>query len=97
MNAQTVTLPVSLSVENLLQVIATLSEKIRMLESGGACCAGVQAVAEVVPPEIMTVLAAAVHATYGARARIIRMSEEHDVSAWSTEGRRQIFLSHAVR
>jgi hypothetical protein len=88
----TVTLPVSLTVENLLQVIATLSEQIRRLESERD--AGCQAE---IPPHIVAVISAAVHATAGSRARIVKMAPVAENLSWSSEGRRAIFHSHAVR
>ncbi len=94
----TVTLPVSLTVENLLQVIATLSEQIRRLESGGrTACTGNNAHSEEIPAHIVAVISAAVYATAGNRARIVKMTSLDETLAWSAEGRRAIFHSHSVR
>jgi len=89
----TVTLPVSLTVENLLQVIATLSEQIRRLESNRAACPQ----EEEIPPHLVAVISAAVHATAGSRIRIVKMAPVAENLSWSSEGRRAIFSSHAVR
>jgi len=91
-SSNTVTLPVSLTVENLLQVIATLSEQIRRLESEREACSQAE-----IPPHIVAVISAAVHATAGNRARIVKMAPVTETLSWSTEGRRAIFHSHAVR
>lgn len=93
----TVTLPVSLTVESLLQVIATLSDKISRLEKAGCCAAAGAGSSDEVPPQVVAVIAAAVHATVGSRARIVKMSPVQENAAWSAEGRRAIFHSHSVR
>lgn len=88
----TVTLPVSLTVESLLQVIATLSEKIQRLEASGA----VEADSDEVPPQVVAAISAAVYATVGANARIVKVSPMNQTLAWSAEGRRAIFASRTV-
>ena len=88
----TVTLPVSLTVENLLQVIATLSDKIRRLESAGATEGK-----DEVPQAVVAAIAAAVYSTVGTRARIVKVSPVRETLAWSAEGRRSIFGSHTTR
>ena len=97
----TVNLPVSLTVENLLQVIATLSEQIRRLENGGACSRSTSShsstASEEIPAHIVAVISAAVYATAGTRARIVKMSSIDETLSWSAEGRRAIFHSHSVR
>lgn len=54
---------------------------------------------ECVPPEVVAVIAAAVHATVRQPHRIVRINPPHSpwLQAWSAEGRRQIFQSHSVR
>ena len=53
-------------------------------------------------PEIAAVIAAAVHVTLGAAARVTSVSLqpvsiENAPLIWSLEGRRQIYTSHRVR
>ena len=55
-------------------------------------------------PEIAAVLAAAVHLTLGAAARVTSVTLQPDSVSlenapliWSLEGRRQIYTSHRVR
>ena len=54
-------------------------------------------------PELLAVIAAAIHVTLGdTRHRIVSLSPASQVradqtSAWSVEGRRQVFQSHKVR
>lgn len=99
-NNNSVSLPASLTTENLLQVIATLSDHIRKLESGSCASASASRATQnedEVPPQVVAVIAAAIHATAGARARIVRMTPLHEKAAWSAEGRRSIFGSHSVR
>ena len=53
-------------------------------------------------PEIAAVIAAAVHVTLGASARVTSVSElpvniDSSTLIWSLEGRRQIYTSHRVR
>ena len=56
-------------------------------------------------PEIAAVIAAAVHVTLGASARVtsvslqpeLPVSLENSPLIWSLEGRRQIYTSHKVR
>jgi Na+-transporting methylmalonyl-CoA/oxaloacetate decarboxylase gamma subunit len=58
-----------------------------------------------VDPEIVAVIAAAVHATLGGGYLVTSIRPVHHVSpednvkllAWSAEGRRQIFSSHRIR
>jgi hypothetical protein len=51
-----------------------------------------------VPDEIAAVIAAAIHATFGSRARVAAVSPaQHEDRVWSLEGRRQIFHSHKIR
>ncbi|MFO1448716.1 MAG: hypothetical protein U1F61_11220 [Opitutaceae bacterium] len=65
----------------------------------------VPAVEAVLTPEVMAVIATAVHATLGAKARVAGVtlatpsapSVESLMLAWSLEGRRQIYSSHKVR
>lgn len=71
-------------------------------DSGGPPAASLPAATvphptEKVPPEVLAVIAAAVHVAHGGRARIVSVSPELDDLGWSREGRRQIFHSHKVR
>jgi Na+-transporting methylmalonyl-CoA/oxaloacetate decarboxylase gamma subunit len=52
-----------------------------------------------IPPEIRAAIAAAVHTSLQSPHRILEVSHPPDprLSAWSVEGRRQIFHSHTVR
>jgi len=51
-----------------------------------------------IPPEILAVIAAAIHVTLGREARIVGVTPARlDDHTWSLEGRRQIFHSHKVR
>jgi hypothetical protein len=53
---------------------------------------------DAVPPEILAVIAAAIHVTLGREARIVGVTPARiDDHTWSLEGRRQIFHSHKVR
>ncbi len=53
---------------------------------------------EAVPPEILAVIAAAIHVTLGHGVRVIGVTPARiDDHTWSLEGRRQIFHSHKVR
>lgn len=49
-----------------------------------------------VPPVLMAVIAAAIHATYGKNLRIVTVSPVQDPD-WAREGRRDIFSSHRIR
>lgn len=52
------------------------------------------------PPELIAVIAAAIQVTLGGvRHRVVSVStgNQADRSAWSVEGRRQVFQSHNVR
>jgi len=60
--------------------------------------------AQELAPEIAAVIAAAVHLTLGAAARVASVSLQPDSVSlesapliWSLEGRRQIYTSHRVR
>ncbi|MFT3828348.1 MAG: hypothetical protein QM691_01450 [Opitutaceae bacterium] len=48
-------------------------------------------------PEVLAVIAAAVHESLGTEFRIVSISVEGQSTTWSMEGRRQIFGSHKVR
>jgi hypothetical protein len=48
-------------------------------------------------PEIIAVIASAVHATLGPRHRIHAVTTVEPPVDWAREGRRQIFASHKVR
>lgn len=48
-------------------------------------------------PELIAVIAAAVHATVGPRHRIHAVTPAEPPVDWAREGRRQIFASHKVR
>jgi hypothetical protein len=54
--------------------------------------------ADTISPDVLAVIAAAIHVTLGREARIVGVTpariEDH---TWSLEGRRQIFHSHKVR
>lgn len=49
-----------------------------------------------VPPLVLTIIAAAIHATYGASAHIVTIAPLNDAE-WAREGRRDIFSSHRIR
>jgi Na+-transporting methylmalonyl-CoA/oxaloacetate decarboxylase gamma subunit len=49
------------------------------------------------PPGHLVVIAAAVHATLGARARIVALAPHPDAQDWAAEGRRQIFSTRKAR
>lgn len=49
------------------------------------------------PPEHIVLIAAAVHATLGARARVVSINPHPDAQDWAAEGRRQIFSTRKVR
>lgn len=49
------------------------------------------------PPGHLVVIAAAVHATLGARTRIVALAPHPDAQDWAAEGRRQIFSTRKVR
>lgn len=61
------------------------------------------AVVEGEDPALLAVLAAAVAVTLGPKARIVGVSPVHQgqsisaITAWSMEGRREIYLSHRIR
>lgn len=49
-------------------------------------------------PQVLAVIAAAVHATLGGRHRVLSIAPAaQPASSWSVEGRREIFTSHHVR
>lgn len=48
-------------------------------------------------PELVAVITAAVHLTFGGRARIQAIVPVEHEQGWAREGRRQIFSSHQVR
>ena len=49
-------------------------------------------------PELLAVLAAAVHSTFGTRSRIVAItSDGDDVQSWAAEGRRAIYATRKVR
>lgn len=49
-------------------------------------------------PELLAVLAAAAHSTFGARSRIVAISGHEDESqSWAAEGRRAIYATRKVR
>lgn len=48
-------------------------------------------------PELVAVITAAVHLTFGGRARIQAIVPVEPEQGWAREGRRQIFSSHQVR
>lgn len=52
-----------------------------------------------VTPAVLTVIAAAVHATLGSRLRIVSIVPSLSAAgaSWSVEGRRDVFSSHQVR
>lgn len=50
-----------------------------------------------IPPEIVAMIAAAVHLTVGARHRIVAITPAPHNPYWAMEGRRQIFASHRPR
>jgi hypothetical protein len=68
---------------------------------GGAQTVATPIVGTVAPPEIpatdLVLIAAAVHATLGPRARIISLSPRPEARDWAAEGRRAIFATHKVR
>ncbi len=49
-----------------------------------------------VPPVLMAIIAAAIHASYGSNLRVVTIIplQEQD---WAREGRRDIFSSHRLR
>lgn len=49
-----------------------------------------------VPPVILAVIAAAIHASYGSNLRIVTVVPMQDPD-WAREGRRDIFTSHRIR
>lgn len=53
--------------------------------------------AEGIDPQTIVVIAAAVHATLGARYRVRAITTGDMNIEWAQEGRRQIFASHKVR
>ncbi len=55
-----------------------------------------QATAAPVPPLILAVIAAAIHASYGTNLHIVAVSPIQDPD-WAREGRREIFSSHRIR
>lgn len=50
-----------------------------------------------IPETDLVLIAAAVHAALGARARIIALSPRPEARDWAVEGRRAIFATHKVR
>ena len=50
-------------------------------------------------PEVLAVIAAAVHVAVGGRHRMVDVVRvgDHDTTPWSVEGRREVFRSHRVR
>ena len=49
-------------------------------------------------PELLAVLAAAVHSTFGSGSRIVAISgDDDDVQSWAAEGRRAIYATRKVR
>jgi hypothetical protein len=53
---------------------------------------------EPIAQEVVAAISAAVVATFGRGARIVKMNQSaQDSHAWSVEGRRNIFHSHSVR
>ncbi len=48
------------------------------------------------PPALLAVIAAAIHATYGPRLHIVAVVPLTDPD-WAREGRRDIFSSHRLR
>lgn len=49
-----------------------------------------------IPPVLLAVIAAAIHATYGTKLRIVTVAPIQDID-WAREGRRDIFTSHRLR
>lgn len=48
--------------------------------------------------EVLAVIAAAVHSTFGARSLIVSISgDEDDAQSWAAEGRRAIYATRKVR
>jgi hypothetical protein len=64
-----------------------------------ACAApAASAVDERPSPEVLAVLAAAVHCTMGANSRIVAISGvDDDTQSWAAEGRRAIYATRKVR
>lgn len=52
---------------------------------------------EGISPAVLAVIAAAVHSTLGARARVRSVEVSRPDAMWAVEGRRQIFSSRRVR
>jgi Na+-transporting methylmalonyl-CoA/oxaloacetate decarboxylase gamma subunit len=50
-----------------------------------------------IPHTDLVLIAAAIHATLGPRARVIALSPRPEAHVWATEGRRAIFATHKVR
>ena len=49
-------------------------------------------------PEVLAVIAAAVHSTFGSRSRIVSISgDDDDAQSWAAEGRRAIYATRKVR
>jgi len=60
--------------------------------------ASVPAPAGQLAPEILAVIAAAVHTTLGRSSRIVSIStDDEEAHAWALEGRRAIYATHKVR
>lgn len=51
---------------------------------------------ETVPALLFAIIAAAIHATYGAHYHIVALAPVQDPD-WAREGRRAIFSSHRIR
>ncbi len=80
----------------------------RAAEARAAAAAAAPAVANPTPaatptatpsdaPELIAVIAAAVHCTLGANARVVSVAPGESSADWAREGRRTIFSSHKVR
>jgi hypothetical protein len=89
------------SLGGLAIIVTAVGRALEPRLGGGsrALPAAVQSSAQDVPPEIRAAIAAAVVFAVKTPHRILTVTQTHDprLSAWSVEGRRQIFHSHTVR
>lgn len=83
----------------LLALIVSFVAKILEPRPASASPQLTQPAGEEIPPEVQAVIAAAVLTVLRSSHRIhhIRPPADPHLTAWSAEGRRQIFLSHSIR
>jgi hypothetical protein len=87
------------SLGGLAIIVTAVGRALEPRIAGGSRMVPVPAPAQVVPPEIRAAIAAAVVFSVRTPHRILTVTQAPDprLSAWSVEGRRQIFHSHKVR